>query len=205
MTKHENPKETWEQRFDNDSYIFGVEPNEYLRSQLKLLKPGNVLSIADGEGRNSVWLAKKDFEVDAFDFSSNAIRKAQRLADANNVIVNFHNIDWQSFNWKKNHYDNIVGIFFQFAGPEDRMKIFNHIDASLKPGGVVVLQGYSTAQMKFNTGGPGKLEHLYDEKILVTAFKHYELLDIRTYESEIHEGTSHKGMSGLIGFVAKKP
>ena len=205
MTKHENPKETWEQRFDNDSYIFGVEPNEYLRSQLKLLKPGNVLSIADGEGRNSVWLAKKDFEVDAFDFSSNAIRKAQRLADANNVIVNFHNSDWQSFNWKKNHYDNIVGIFFQFAGPEDRMKIFNHIDASLKPGGVVVLQGYSTAQMKFNTGGPGKLEHLYDEKILVTAFKHYELLDIRTYESEILEGTSHKGMSGLIGFVAKKP
>ena len=205
MTKHENPKETWEQRFDNDSYIFGEEPNEYLRSQLKLLKPGNVLSIADGEGRNSVWLAKKDFEVDAFDFSSNAIRKAQRLADANNVIVNFHNSDWQSFNWKKNHYDNIVGIFFQFAGPEDRMKIFNHIDASLKPGGVVVLQGYSTAQMKFNTGGPGKLEHLYDEKILVTAFKHYELLDIRTYESEIHEGTSHKGMSGLIGFVAKKP
>ena len=205
MTKHENPKETWEQRFDNDSYIFGEEPNEYLRSQLKLLKPGNVLSIADGEGRNSVWLAKKDFEVDAFDFSSNAIRKAQRLADANNVIVNFHNIDWQSFNWKKNHYDNIVGIFFQFAGPEDRLKIFNHIDASLKPGGVVVLQGYSTAQMKFNTGGPGKLEHLYDEKILVTAFKHYELLDIRTYESEIHEGTSHKGMSGLIGFVAKKP
>lgn len=205
MTKHENPKETWEQRFDNDSYIFGEEPNEYLRSQLKLLKPGNVLSIADGEGRNSVWLAKKDFEVDAFDFTSNAIRKAQRLADANNVIVNFHNIDWQSFNWKKNHYDNIVGIFFQFAGPEDRMKIFNHIDASLKPGGVVVLQGYSTAQMKFNTGGPGKLEHLYDEKILVTAFKHYELLDIRTYESEIHEGTSHKGMSGLIGFVAKKP
>ena len=205
MTKHENPKETWEQRFDNDSYIFGVEPNEYLRSQLKLLKPGNVLSIADGEGRNSVWLAKKDFEVDAFDFSSNAIRKAQRLADANNVIVNFHNSDWQSFNWKKNHYDNIVGIFFQFAGPEDRMKIFNHIDASLKPGGVVVLQGYSTAQMKFNTGGPGKLEQLYDEKILVTAFKHYELLDIRTYESEIHEGTSHKGMSGLIGFVAKKP
>ena len=205
MTKHENPKETWEQRFDIDSYIFGEEPNEYLRSQLKLLKPGNVLSIADGEGRNSVWLAKKDFEVDAFDFSSNAIRKAQRLADANNVIVNFHNIDWQSFNWKKNHYDNIVGIFFQFAGPEDRLKIFNHIDASLKPGGVVVLQGYSTAQMKFNTGGPGKLEHLYDEKILVTAFKHYELLDIRTYESEIHEGTSHKGMSGLIGFVAKKP
>ena len=205
MTKHENPKETWEQRFDNDSYIFGEEPNEYLRSQLKLLKPGNVLSIADGEGRNSVWLAKKDFEVDAFDFSSNAIRKAQRLADANNVIVNFHNSDWQSFNWKKNHYDNIVGIFFQFAGPEDRLKIFNHIDASLKPGGVVVLQGYSTAQMKFNTGGPGKLEHLYDEKILVTAFKQYELLDIRTYESEIHEGTSHKGMSGLIGFVAKKP
>jgi cyclopropane fatty-acyl-phospholipid synthase-like methyltransferase len=205
MTKHENPKETWEQRFDNDSYIFGVEPNEYLRSQLKLLKPGNVLSIADGEGRNSVWLAKKDFEVDAFDFSSNAIRKAQRLADANNVIVNFHNSDWQSFNWKKNHYDNIVGIFFQFAGPEDRMKIFNHIDASLKPGGVVVLQGYSTAQLKFNTGGPGKLDHLYDEDLLRQAFAGFEVQVCETYETTLQEGAGHSGMSALVGFVARKP
>ena len=205
MTKHENPKETWEQRFDNDSYIFGVEPNEYLRSQLKLLKPGNVLSIADGEGRNSVWLAKKDFEVDAFDFSSNAIRKAQRLADANNVIVNFHNSDWQSFNWKKNHYDNIVGIFFQFASPEDRMKIFNHIDASLKPGGVVVLQGYSTAQLKFNTGGPGKLDHLYDEDLLRQAFAGFEVQVCETYETTLQEGAGHSGMSALVGFVARKP
>ena len=205
MTNFENPKGTWDQRFNIDGYLFGEEPNEYLRSQLHLLKPGNVLSIADGEGRNSVWLAKQDFEIDAFDFSRNAVRKAQRLADTHKVKVNFSNSDWQSFNWEENYYDNIVGIFFQFAGPEDRLKIFAHIDASLKPGGVVLLQGYTPAQLKFNTGGPGKLDHLYDEEMLLSAFEQYELLDIRTYESEIHEGNAHNGMSGLIGFVAKKP
>jgi cyclopropane fatty-acyl-phospholipid synthase-like methyltransferase len=204
MTKLENPKGTWEQRFNISDYLFGEEPNEFLCSQLHNLRPGNVLSIADGEGRNSVWLAKQNFEVEAFDFSTNAVRKAQLLAEKNKVSVDFSICDWNSFSWNQSYYDNIVGIFFQFAGPEERLKIFNHIDSSLKPGGVVVLQGYTSAQLKFNTGGPGKLDNLYNEEMLIAAFEKYELLTVKTYESEINEGSAHRGMSGLIGFVAKK-
>ena len=113
--------------------------------------------------------------------------------------------DWQSFDWKPSEYDNVVGIFFQFVEPEGRAEIFKKIDQVLKPGGVLILQGYSTKQMDYNTGGPGKIDHLYDADLLRNSFKNYEVIDLQVYEAEIHEGTAHKGMSGLVGYVARKP
>lgn len=200
-----NPQATWNQRFAGDDFLFGEAPNQYLVDQFQLLKPGTALAIADGEGRNSAWLAKQGLEVDAFDFSPNAIAKAKQLALKQSVHVNFSCSDWQSFDWKMSHYDNVVGVFFQFAGPQDRAELFARMHASLKPGGVLLIQGYTPAQLKFNTGGPGQLDHLYDEALLRSAFADYQVLDMQTYEAEIHEGTAHKGMSGLIGFVAQKP
>lgn len=205
MTTFANPQATWNQRFASDGFLFGEEPNQYLSAQQHHLKLGNTLAIADGEGRNSVWLAKQGLHVDAFDFAPNAIEKAKRLAHKHSVSVNFSCTDWQSFEWKPAHYDNIVGVFFQFAGPQDRADLFARMDASLKPGGVLLIQGYTPAQLKFNTGGPGKLDHLYDETLLTSAFAQYKVLDMQTYEAEIHEGTAHSGMSGLIGFTAQKP
>ncbi len=205
VTAFMNPQATWNQRFASDGFLFGEAPNRYLASQLHHLLPGNALAIADGEGRNSVWLAKQGMQVDAFDFAPNAIAKAEQLAQKHAVTVNFSCTDWQSFDWKMAHYDNIVGVFFQFAGPQDRAEIFARIHASLKPGGVLLIQGYTPAQLTFNTGGPGQLDHLYDERLLTSAFATYQVLDMQTYEAEIHEGTAHRGMSGLIGFVAQKP
>ena len=205
MATFNNPLERWQHRFDIDGYLFGEQPNAYLASQQQHLLPGTALSVADGEGRNSVWLAKQGLAVDAFDFSSNAVRKAHQLAASHHVQVNFQCSDWQSFNWQPSHHDNVVGIFFQFAGPEQRAQLFARMDACLKPGGVLVIQGYSTEQLRFNTGGPGELDHLYDEALMRASFPGYEVLDLRTYEADIAEGSAHKGMSGLVGFVAKKP
>lgn len=205
MTAFHNPKETWDQRFAGDSFLFGEQPNQYLRNQFHHLRPGNALSIADGEGRNSVWMATQGLKLKAFDFSANALGKAKRLAQQHSVVVNFSCSDWQSFDWKPTYYDNIVGVFFQFAGTDDRIQLFKLIDASLKPGGVVLIQGYSPAQLQFNTGGPGKLENLYDKPMLISAFPNYQVLDLQAYEAEIHEGAAHNGMSGLIGYVAQKP
>ena len=204
MTGFNNPKERWSQRFQTEDYIFGEMPNEYLVSQLSQLKSGKVLAIADGEGRNGVWLAQQGFDVDSFDFIESAVDKANKLAYARNVNVNAVCSDWQNFDWKPASYDNIVGVFFQFVGPEERAQIFEKMDLALKPGGVLIIQGYSTEQLKYNTGGPGKLDHLYDEAILRDAFPAYEVLDMRVYEAEIHEGSAHKGMSGLLGFVGRK-
>ena len=204
MTGFANPKERWSQRFDTADYIFGEMPNDYLKSQRSHLKSGKALAIADGEGRNAVWLAEQGLEVDSFDFIQSAVDKASKLASSRNVKVNAVCSDWQSFDWKPSTYDNVVGIFFQFVGPEERAQLFRKMDLVLKPGGVLVIQGYSTEQLKYNTGGPGKLDHLYDEAMLHEAFPSYDVLDMKTYEDEILEGSAHKGMSGLIGFVGRK-
>jgi cyclopropane fatty-acyl-phospholipid synthase-like methyltransferase len=204
MSQFENPQQTWEKRFATEDYIFGVTPNHYLLTQAEYLKSGNALAIADGEGRNGVWLAKQGFRVDSFDFVQNAIDKANQLALKNGVSINAVCSDWVTFDWGKERYDNIVGIFFQFADAIERGEIFVKIDRALKPGGTLIIQGYSHEQLIYKTGGPGKLENLYTEEILAKGFKNYEVLDSRTYTEVIEEGRAHNGMSGLVGFTARK-
>lgn len=205
MTAFNNPQNTWNERFAPEHYVFGEAPNAYLQSQVAHLIPGKALALADGEGRNGVWLAQQGLQVDTFDFSQVALRKAQALALKRHVTVNMVCSDWQSFGWKPAHYDNIVGIFFQFATPEERTNLFHRMDASLKPGGTLIIQGYTPRQLDFNTGGPGQRAHLYDETLMMDAFGHLDILDLRTYEADITEGTGHKGMSGLLGLTARKP
>ena len=205
MAKFSKALERWNERFSVDNYLFGKNPNHYLVAQKSRLKPGKALMIADGVGRNSVWLAQQGIEVDAFDFSPVAIEKAKRLATENGVQINFTCSDWQSFPWKDQSYDYVVGIFFQFADPVERVQLFSHMDQTLKSGGLMMIQGYGEKQLQYNTGGPGVLENLYTEELLKTSFPHYELLDCSTYEKEIEEGDGHAGMSALVGFVGKKP
>jgi cyclopropane fatty-acyl-phospholipid synthase-like methyltransferase len=204
MTTVHQPQHTWNQRFAAGHYIFGEEPNAYLRSQATHLKAGSALAVADGEGRNGVWLAEQGLSVDAFDFSENAIQKARLLAKQRSQSVNWHCCDWQSFDWPASGFDNVVGIFFQFAAPQDRAALFANMNKSLKSGGTLIIQGYTAAQLKFNTGGPGKLDHMYDEAMMREAFPHYDIIDLQTYEAQINEGTAHKGMSGLLGMTARK-
>jgi 2-polyprenyl-3-methyl-5-hydroxy-6-metoxy-1,4-benzoquinol methylase len=126
----------------------GEEPNAFLVSQAHLLGIGHALAVADGEGRNSVWLAQQGLSVDAFDFSAPAIVKAQALAAKHHVNINFTCSDWQSFDWKAAHYDLVAGIFFQFATPYERSDLFEKIKLSLKAGGVLVIQGYGKTQVQ---------------------------------------------------------
>lgn len=205
MSTFQNPHHTWNQRFAAAHYVFGEAPNAYLQSQVAQLRPGSALAVADGEGRNGVWLAQQGLQVDAFDFSDKALEKAQALAQRRQVQVHWVHSDWQSYDWRPAHYDNVVGIFFQFTTPEERSELFTLMRDSLKPGGTLILQGYSPRQLDFNTGGPGKLSHLYDEELMLDAFGELDILDLRCYEAELNEGTGHQGMSGLLGFTARKP
>lgn len=196
--------EQWNQRFATASYVFGEEPNAYLVRHATSLQPGKTLALADGEGRNSVWLAQQGLQVEAFDFSSLAIEKARALADKKQVCVNFKCCSWEVFDWQPAQYQNVVGIFFQFANPAERALLFSKIDQTLQPGGIVIIQGYGTEQLQYKTGGPGVLENLYDETLLKDAFANYDLLDLRTYTEVIHEGEGHRGISALVGMVAQK-
>jgi SAM-dependent methyltransferase len=205
MTGFSYPQDMWNKRFSTPDYVFGEQPNAFLVSQSARLGHGHALALADGEGRNSVWLAQQGFTVDAFDFSAVAIEKAKNLAEKQKVNVNFNCNAWQDFDWKTSHYDLIAGIFFQFATPDERAELFEKIKKSLRSGGVLLIQGYGKNQLKFKTGGPDRLEHLYDEELLRQAFSDFDVLVCETYEATLQEGVCHSGMSALIGFVARKP
>ena len=196
----------WNQRFDKEEFIFGKEPNEYLALQTrKYLKPNNkVLCIADGEGRNGVWLAKQGMQVVGFDASDIALRKAKQFAKDNQVEVEYSFSDTDSFDWQVNIYDAVIAIFIQFADPPMRARIFKQIHQALKPGGILILQGYTPKQLEYKTGGPSLIEHLYTEQMIRDLTQEFQILDLRCYEQELNEGARHAGMSALLGLVAKK-
>ena len=200
----ENPLARWNSRFSAEGYLFGEEPNAYLREQRHHLKQGRTLCVADGEGRNSVWLAQRGQAVEAFDFSPLAIEKAQRLAHARGVSVGLSCTDWTDFEWRDAAYDNVVGIFFQFADAQERALLFQKMSDALKPGGVLLIQGYHADQLKFNTGGPGVLENLCTEALMRASFRNFDVLDLRVYEALVQEGKGHSGQSALLGFVGIK-
>ena len=196
----------WNERFNKEEFIFGKEPNEYLVDQAsQYLNPqSSVLCIADGEGGNGVWLAKQGMNVTGFDVSDIALAKAKQFAADNKVNIEYSLCDTDSFDWQPNTYDAIIGIFIQFADPEMRSRIFQQVHQSLKPGGLFILQGYTPKQLKYKTGGPSLIEHLYTEEMIRDLSRDFEILDLRCYEKELSEGARHTGMSALLGMVAKK-
>ena len=195
----------WDKRFEREDYIFGLEPNEYLRSHAGRLAPaGRVLCVADGEGRNSVWLARRGMRVDAFDISAVGVAKARRLAAEAGVAVEFSVADCERWPWPVDAYDTVAAIFVQFADPAMRERLFVNIVRALKPGGLLVLQGYTPRQLEYKTGGPPILSHLYTEAMLRAAFGGLQIEELREYEAHLSEGTQHAGRSALIGLLARK-
>jgi cyclopropane fatty-acyl-phospholipid synthase-like methyltransferase len=197
--------ERWEERFAAPGYLFGTEPNAFLKCQAHLLKPGwKVLSVADGEGRNGVWLAEQGLDVDTFDFSPKAMAKARELARARGVTVRTERVDLFQYKWPNAAYDVIAAIFFQFAGPDTRAAVFAGIKRALKPGGLLLMQGYRVGQLKYGTGGPANPDHHWTRALIEEFFSDMSSLDITEHDSVIREGEHHLGMSALIDVVARK-
>ena len=196
----------WNVRFDKEEFIFGKEPNEYLVAQAhQHLKPNSsVLCIADGEGRNGVWLAKQGMRVTGFDVSDIALTKANQFAKENQVNIQYSLSDTDNFEWQPNTYDAAIGVFIQFADPEMRARIFNQVRQTLKPGGLFILQGYTPKQLEYKTGGPSLIEHLYTEELIRDLAKEFQILELISYEKELSEGPRHTGMSAILGLVARK-
>ena len=196
----------WNERFDKEEFIFGKEPNEYLVEKTKqYLKPQDkVLCIADGEGRNGVWLAKQGMQVVGFDASDIALAKAKQFAKDNQVEVEYSFSDTDSYAWHENTYDAVIGIFIQFADPAMRARIFQQAHKETKPGGLFILQGYTPKQLEYKTGGPSLIEHLYTEELIKGLAKEFQILELVSYEKELSEGPRHTGMSAILGLVCRK-
>lgn len=196
----------WDERYAGGEYFFGTRPNAFMVSQHHLLKPGmTCLAVADGEGRNGVWLVEQGLKVLSVDSSAVAASKADTLAQQKGVKLDFEVADLLNWEWGENRYDAVVAIFIQFATPLQRTQLFAEIKKCLKPGGgLLLLQGYTPRQLEYKTGGPPVAENMYTEALLRIAFADMEILHLQEHDAEINEGSGHKGMSALIDLVARK-
>lgn len=208
---HPDAEQFWSGRYAaaGDDYLFGTAPNKFLKSQLHRLRPGlKALSVADGEGRNSVWLAEEGLAVTAVEVSPVALHKARRLAVTRHAKVDFMLADILKWAWPEAGYDVVAGIFIQFAAPAERSFLFERMQAAISPGGLLLLQGYTPKQLEYRTGGPSAVENLYTEKLLQDAFTDMEILELREHEDILEEGSGgqrgHWGRSALIDLVARK-
>jgi SAM-dependent methyltransferase len=198
--------ERWEARYAKPDYEFGKAPNEFLASCKALLpKSGRALSVADGEGRNGVWLAEQGLDVTAIDFSPTAQKKARVLAAERNVSVNFVQTDVHTWAYAQAAFDVVVEIFTQFSTPAERAVKWAGMRRALKSGGLLIVQGYTPKQLDYATGGPKQLEQLYTGMLLLEAFGDFRDLKITEEERELREGAAHAGMSAVIGLTGRKP
>ena len=196
----------WNERFSGSEYVFGTAPNAFLAHQAHLLRPGEkVLAVADGEGRNGVWLAEQGLDVRSFDFSPVGVEKARCLGKARGVTLSTELANAAAWRWEPARFDVVVAIFIQFAGPELRQKIFEGIRRTLVPGGLLLLQGYRPEQLRYGTGGPSCAENMYTADLLRSSFPDFVLLKLEEHDSHTSEGTGHVGMAALIDLVARKP
>jgi ubiquinone/menaquinone biosynthesis C-methylase UbiE len=206
MKEFENPREAWDARYRADEYIFGIRPNVFLASQEQYLAPGaRVLAVADGEGRNGVWLAERGCKVRSVDISPVGVEKARTLALDHKVEIEFEVADLMQWNWPEAAFDVVACIFIQFASPRMRTKLIDGFWRALRPGGLVIMEGYGVKQMQYTSGGPREIENLYTSQILRDAFDKWEVLLLREYEAVLDEGPRHRGMAALIDLVARKP
>jgi SAM-dependent methyltransferase len=206
MVDDRPPPPDWDARFSRDDYLFGTAPNEFLVTCRDLIPPGGrVLCVADGEGRNGTWLAQQGFAVDAFDGSPVGVAKAERLAAERGVSVAYEVARVGDWRWPEAAYDAIVSIFIQFSPPAERRQVFAGILRALRPGGLLLLEGYALGQLAHRSGGPRIPDQLYTEEQLRAELGAFTIETLREYEAHIDEGPAHSGLSAVIDVVARRP
>jgi SAM-dependent methyltransferase len=196
----------WEARFATPDYAFGKEPNYFLKSCGQILpRRGRALAVADGEGRNGVWLAEQGLDVVSLDFSPSAQSKACALAAERGVTVTFVRADVHGWDYPQAAFDVVAEIFAQFSTPAQRATKWCGMRRAFKSGGVLIIQGYTPKQLQYGTGGPKQLENLYTRAMLEREFGDFRDVKIVEEERDMREGASHAGMSAVIGLTAIKP
>ena len=195
--------EFWDDRYRSDEYVYGLEPNEFFKETIDNLNPGKILLPADGEGRNSVYAATKEWKVDAFDFSRNAVKKALELAGKNKVKINCYIDELENLSSNKNSYDAIALIFVHLTA-DLRKIVHKNIVNLLKQGGILILEAFEKEQIYNDTGGPKNIGMLFSKEELESDFQNLEIDFIEQAVNNINEGKYHTGKSDVIRLIGHK-
>jgi SAM-dependent methyltransferase len=201
-------KEFWNQRYREDEFAYGKEPNLYFKEKLESLPAGKILMPAEGEGRNAVYAAKLGWQVFAYDFSDAAYSKAMRLAEENRVSISYQVCSLRDLDFPSEYFDAIGLVYAHFP---DEIRTANHrkLVRMLKPGGTLILEAFSTNHPVYqaknpDVGGPKLSVQLYNSDKLSLDFSDLEILECREVIVELSEGRYHKGEAAVMRFVGKK-
>jgi 2-polyprenyl-3-methyl-5-hydroxy-6-metoxy-1,4-benzoquinol methylase len=198
----------WNDRYSNEEFAFGVHPNDYLKEQLEKLPIGKILFPAEGEGRNAVFAAKLGWTVSAFDISIEGKNKALRLAETNNVTIDYQVGELRTLNYTPEQFDTIALIYAHF--PADiKSSIHKTLNNYLRKGGYIIFEAFSKKHIDYVTknekvGGPKDIASLFSIDEIKSDFANYEIIELVEKEIELSEGQFHNGKGSVIRFVGRK-
>lgn len=201
-------KAFWDERYGAEEWAYGKEPNEFLKASLEGLKPGLALFPAEGEGRNAVYAATLGWEVSAFDQSISGRKKALELASEKEVRLDYQVGNLMEMEYPENYFDLLVLIFVHFP-PELRAGYHQKLLSFLKPGGHIILEGFSKKHIEFSqqnpkAGGPGNVDMLFSLEEMKSDFKELDFEYLEEKTVELKEGLYHVGKSSVIRLIGQK-
>lgn len=187
----------WNERYSTDEYAYGTQPNQFFKEHLEQLVPGTILFPAEGEGRNAVYAAKMGWQVTAFDTSTEGKRKADKLASENEVTIDYQIAGYENIHYQLNSFDCIV-LIFAHVQPFKRKEYHQKLMSFLKPGGVLILEGFSKKQINNKSGGPRDVELLFSKEEMKSDFASFSELSITETSYILDEGPFHQGIASVI-------
>jgi len=193
----------WDARYAEPEWAFGTDPNDFLREEAARLPAGRVLCLAEGQGRNAVWLAQRGYTVTAMDQSAKGLERARELAAARGVKIGTVCADLAEFAIEPGAWQGIVSIFAHVTG-DVRAQVHARVEQGLAPGGVFVLEAYRPEQIGRGTGGPSEDERMVNLARLRRELPSLEFLVEREVDREVLEGHRHRGMSSVVQLVARR-
>ncbi len=191
----------WDQRYGNEEFAYGTTPNEFLEANVGSIPKGRVLSLAEGEGRNAVFLAKRGYSVTAVDASIVGLNKAKKFAVGNGVEIECVHADLADFDMGRNKWDGIISIFCPLPS-EIRRKLYKELEGALKPGGVFLLEAYTPEQVNFDTGGGKSTDVLQTKETLLNELSGLTFTHLAELKREVLEGTFHTGLGAVVQAIA---
>lgn len=200
--------ERWNDRYSNEEFAYGEEPNNFFKEQIEKLNAGTILFPAEGEGRNAIYAAKLGWEVAAFDISEEGKNKALKLAEANNVTIDYKVGELETLNYQQEQFDAIALIYAHFPA-EIKSYLHKTLETYLRKGGIIIFEAFSKKHLEYlavndKVGGPKDIESLFSIEEIKADFPNYEIIQLEETEIELNEGLFHNGKGSVIRFVGKK-
>lgn len=198
----------WNERYSNEAYAYGLEPNDFLKQELEKISPAKILFPAEGEGRNALFAASLGWDVSAFDIAQEGKNKAMKLAQKRGLSIDYQVGNLTELNYTPAQFDAIALVYAHFPAAI-KSELHKALSNLLKLGGIIIFEAFSKSHLDFiakneKVGGPKELDMLFSIEEIQNDFSNYEVILLEEKEIELQEGLFHNGTGSVIRFVGRK-